>query len=182
MTGSPLALIRRYYAGSPEAMRILIGHSAMVAAKALRTAERAGLMIDLPFTYEAAMLHDIGVVRCDAPGIGCYGSEPYIRHGMLGAEILRAEGLPRHALVAERHTGTGLTEVMIRERRLPLPERDFIPISPEEKLICFADKFYSKTHVYEEKTISQARAAVARHGGGGAEIFDEWCRIYLPHS
>lgn len=182
MIQSPLALIYKYYADSPQAMRILVGHSAMVAAKALRLASCAELAVDVAFTYEAAMLHDIGVVRCDAPGIGCHGSEPYIRHGMLGAEILRAEGLPRHALVAERHTGTGLTEAMIRERRLPLPERDFVPLSPEERLICFADKFYSKTHIYDEKTISQARAAVARHGGGGAEVFDEWCRIYIPHS
>ena len=67
------------------------------------------LNIDSDFVYEAAMLHDIGVYLTHAPSIYCTGEEPYIRHGIIGAELLRNEGYPKHALVCERHTGTGLT-------------------------------------------------------------------------
>ena len=35
------------------------------------------------------MLHDIGIFQTDAPGIHCFGSQPYICHGRLGAELLR---------------------------------------------------------------------------------------------
>ena len=37
----------------------------------------------------AAMLHDIGIVRCDAAGIDCFGKEPYLCHGRIGAGMLR---------------------------------------------------------------------------------------------
>ena len=88
------------------------------------------------------MLHDIGIGQCDAPGIHCHGTHLYIEHGYLGAELLRAEGLPRHALVCERHTGMGLSREMIEERGWPLPCRDMRPVTLEEKLVCYADKFF----------------------------------------
>ena len=59
------------------------------------------------------MLHDIGIIRCNAPGIQCFGNEPYICHGRIGAEMLRAEGFPHHARVCERHTGRGLLVVRL---------------------------------------------------------------------
>ena len=92
------------------------------------------------------MLHDIGIIYCDAPKIYCNGTHKYIEHGYLGAELLRREGFPKHALVAERHTGTGITIEQIEREELPIPERDYCPQSLEEKIICYADKFYSKSH------------------------------------
>ena len=47
---------------------------------------------------------------------------------------------------AKRHTGAGLTKKEIIEQELPLPQQDFLPETTEEKLICYADKFFSKTH------------------------------------
>ena len=91
----------------------------------------------------------------------------------------RSEGLPRHALVAERHTGTGLTLKQILELDLPVPHRDMTPVSIEEKIVCFADKFYSKTRPNEEKTIEQAENSLAKFGQEGVDIFREWCRLFL---
>ena len=96
------------------------------------------------------MLHDIGIIYCNAPKIYCNGPHKYIEHGYLGAELLRAEGFPKHALVAERHTGTGITIEQVEREELPIPERDYCPQSLEEKIICYADKFYSKSHLGEE--------------------------------
>ena len=70
--------------------------------------------------------------------------------------MMQAEGYPRHALVCERHTGTGLSLSYIIEQDLPVPHREMLPISLEEQVICFADKFFSKTHLGEERNVKQA--------------------------
>ena len=115
-TMEPFAIIQKYYAQDSDAYRILTTHSRSVADKALAIARRhPELNLDLTFIEEAALLHDIGIFRCDAPDIDCHGDAPYICHGYLGAELMRAEGYPRHALVCERHTGTGLSLKMIEE-------------------------------------------------------------------
>lgn len=125
------------------------------------------------------MLHDIGIFLTDAAPIHCFGKFHYLCHGYLGADLLRGEGLPRHALVAERHTGTGLTLKEIIRRDLPLPHRDMVPVSIEEKIVCFADKFFSKTRPEEEKTVEQAENSLAKFGQEGVEIFSGWCRMFL---
>lgn len=175
-----LSLIDKFYPRENELKHILLAHSRSVADKALALAARhPELGLDLAFVEEAALLHDIGIFLTHAPGIGCTGEHPYICHGFLGADLLRAEGLPRHALVCERHTGAGLSLKDIQERGLPLPHRDMLPVSPEEQLICLADKFFSKTHLEREKTLEQARRSVSKHGEEGALRFDELCRRFL---
>ena len=123
-----LAIINKYYPEDNELKHILLTHSRSVADKALWIAgKHPELNLDKQFLEEAAMLHDIGIFRCNAPDIDCHGDAEYICHGYLGAELMRAEGYPRHARVCERHTGTGITLAMIEERGLPLPHRDFMP-------------------------------------------------------
>ena len=178
---NPLQLIEKYYPTNTEAFHILLTHSRSVADKALEIARlHPDWEIDLLFVEEAALLHDIGIFLCDAPGIDCHGDAPYICHGTLGADLLRKEGFPKHALVAERHTGTGLSLQMIQERKLPLPNRELCPISLEEKLICFADKFFSKTQLTNEKNIERIRTSLAKHGEDSVRIFDEWHSFFIP--
>lgn len=172
-------IIDKYCSGNIELKEIIIKHSRSVAEKALGIAKaHPELDIDKDFLYEAAMLHDIGVVKTDAPGIKCFGSEPYICHGILGAEMLRSEGLPRHARVCERHTGAGLSREDIINQELPLPHVDFLPETIEEKLICYADKFFSKTRLNEEKTLERAERSVGKHGEAGLERFREWTELF----
>lgn len=175
-----LALIDRYYPEENELKHILLTHSRSVADKALALARlHPELNLDLQFIEEAALLHDIGIFLTDADGIHCYGSHPYICHGYLGADLVRKEGFPRHALVCERHTGAGLSLKAIEERNLPIPHREMVPVSLEEQLICFADKFYSKTKLDKEKSLEKARKSIERHGEEGLERFDNWCRLFL---
>ena len=105
--------------------------------------------------------------------IKCFGTEPYIRHGVIGAEMMRAEGYPRHARVCERHTGAGLSQKEIERQGLPLPHTDLLPETPEEQVVCYADKFFSKTRLDTEKTIAQAERRVAKHGEEGLRRFKE---------
>lgn len=174
-----MKIISKYYPDD-EAREILVVHSRSVTQKALEIAARhPELNIDTAFVEEAAMLHDIGIFRTDAPGIKCYGKYPYLCHGYLGADLMREEGYPRHALVCERHTGAGISLADIQMSQLPLPQRDMVPQSIEEQLICFSDKFYSKTHLDREKTVEQARRSLARYGGDGLKRFDKWCALFL---
>ena len=173
------ALIHKYCEGNAALEQVLLRHSTDVARRALKISEaHPELEADEKFLWEAAMLHDIGICRVDAPSIFCYGTEPYIRHGILGAEILRSEGLPLHARVAERHTGTGLTASEIERQGLPLPHRDFTPQSIEEQIVCYADKFYSKSRLDVEKTPEQAMRSLAKFGGDGIDVFRAWMRRF----
>lgn len=166
--------IDKYYEEGTALLDLLLTHSEMVARKALSVAEAANLDIDRDFVYQAAMLHDIGIFKCDAAGIYCYGSEPYIRHGVLGAELLRTEGVDEaYARVCERHTGSGLTVKEIAETGMPLPLMDFLPVTLEEKLICYADKFYSKSgDPREEKSLERVRRSLSKFGPDSLARFD----------
>lgn len=159
------ALLRKYTEGNACLYRILTGHSGAVRDLALRIARGMGGGVDMQFVEEASMLHDIGVARVNAPSICCFGPEPYIRHGVEGRAILDAEGLPRHALVCERHTGSGLSVKQIMGQNLPLPHRDMLPVSIEERLICYADKFFSKSRdLRAAKPVEKIMAQMQAHG------------------
>ena len=177
---NPIDIIQKYYTEGSELYEILLTHSHSVADKALEIARmHPEWTIDLDFVSEAALLHDIGIVQTDAPKIYCFGESRYICHGYLGAEMLRNEGLERHALVCERHTGSGLTKEEILKNHLPIPPRDMLPETLEEKLICFADKFYSKSHLEQEKTVDKIRKSVSKHGEDSLSRIDEMIQLFL---
>lgn len=174
------SVINKYYPEENQLKHILLTHSRAVARKALQIVDNhPELGANRTSVEEAAMLHDLGIFLTDADGICCTGTHPYICHGYLGAEILQAEGYPQHALVCERHTGAGISLKNIEEQQLPIPHREMVPISIEEQIVCFADKFFSKTRLDEEKTVERARKSLARFGEEGLARFDVWCKRFL---
>lgn len=176
---NPETLIAKYYADNSSLYEILLVHSRLVADYALACIDRhPELPLDRTFVYEAALLHDIGIYLTDAPAIHCRGQAPYLCHGLLGGELLRSEGLPRHARVAERHTGTGLTAQQIAARGLPLPLQDFCPETLEEQLVCYADKFYSKTKLRETKSPEHVLRSLEKFGPEGLERFKHWMHLF----
>jgi uncharacterized protein len=155
----------------------------MVTEKALVIARNVKhLHPDTSFISEAAMLHDIGVFLTRAPKIGCYGKHPYVCHGYLGREILEREGLMQHALVCERHVGMGLTVKDIKEKKLPLPLRDMVPMTIEEQIICYADKFFSKISdsLIKERSLESIREKIGKFGVEKLKRFDEWVEMFNP--
>lgn len=176
----PEDLLGEYF--TPLALRIISEHSRYVARKAVEIAKGCPLAesLDIVFIEEAALLHDIGVSMTDAPSLDCHGSSPYICHGVLGREILEKAGLPRHALVCERHIGVGLTVEDIIQQNLPLPHRDMLPLSNEEKIIACADLFYSKKRLSlaHEKSFAQIRDELLKFGEGKVAVFDQWVKDF----
>ena len=197
------AIIDRYYPSDDDLRQLLMKHSRQVADRCLSISDHhPELPVDRQFLEEAAMLHDIGVRWCDAPAIFCHGTEPYIRHGVIGAALLRKEGWERHARVCERHTGTGITRQQILEQQLPLTlpplptdgeqqpyegaspypagtiTSPYEPVTLEEQLVCYADKFYSKSKPDRQFSVAEVAEGLERFGHDGVERFLGWATMF----
>lgn len=170
-------IIDKYYPEGTSSREIYMRHALQVTEKAIQTAEACKLDLNIDDVRASAMLHDIGICFTNAPSIGCNGSEPYIKHGIIGAEILRREGYPEiYARVAERHTGAGITIEDIDTQGLPLPRQNYCPETILERLVCYADKFFSKSGDMKEKSIESIRRSMERHSPSTLERFNE---LYL---
>lgn len=174
-------IIHKYIPPDSPTYPIYLIHCQLVANKALTIAKRLRLSTKKQsFIEEAAMLHDIGIIRTNTPDIFCYGDLPYICHLSEGRAILEAEGLSRHALVAETHVGVGLTKEQIQAQGLPLPQRDMKPTTIEEEIISFADLFYSKNSekLWREKSLKKVRENIAKRGNDQLAILDDWIKRF----
>ncbi len=173
----PVALIDKYYPQGQQTRAILLAHSRQVADMAVSIAENLGLDASLQaFIHEAAMLHDIGIVKIHLPALECFGESPYVCHGYLGGRILEEEGLTKHALVCERHVGVGITKEEILANGWPMPARDMVPVSREEMIVSFADKFYSKNGPgrSRKKTVLEVLAEGEKYGAEKVAVFKNW--------
>lgn len=133
------------YAPSPEALDLVFTHCEIVCGIAEQLVARTDLPLDADLVRVGALLHDIGVYRLYDDD-GRIDHRDYVRHGVLGHEILHAEGFPeRLRRFCSCHTGVGLTRQDIREQGLGIPEADYLAETVEEQLVMYADKFHSKT-------------------------------------
>jgi uncharacterized protein len=123
-----IKLLKKYSKNNEDFKKVL-GHSEVVKNKAVDIGKKVK-NIDLDFIKSASLLHDIGRFQC---------GPDKVKHGIVGAGILREEGLDKHALVAERHLGAGISKEEVIEQGLELPLNDYIPVSKEEKIIAHAD-------------------------------------------
>lgn len=104
----------------------IIGHTESVASIAVKMAKLCDADVDLVRT--GALLHDIGRTETHGP-----------EHGYHGGVILRSLCFPEKIVsVVERHVGGGLDSK--EAASLGLPEKDLVPITIEEKIVCIADK------------------------------------------
>ncbi|MGC8864767.1 MAG: HD domain-containing protein [Bacteroidales bacterium] len=176
-----IQLIDKYFPKSHPARDYYMVHVEAVAhAARLILTHNAHLNLDPDKIEAMALLHDIGIVKVHAPEIGCNGEFPYICHGYLGREILEKEGLFEIAPICERHTGVGITIQDIDNQKLPLPRRDMIPLTAEERLICYADKFFSKSAQQPDqpKPLEKILKSLAKYGPDKPEKFMELAREF----
>jgi len=125
-------------------------HSINVANKALEIANKIKKAeIDIDLVEIGAILHDLG--RSKTHGF---------KHAILGGKILREKGFPtKIARICETHILGGLDKN--DAKKLGLPEKDYLPETLEEKIVCLADK------------MNAGRRKVTIE-----ERFDKWFRKY----
>lgn len=135
--------LHKKYAPHKDALKSVRQHSHIVRKIALEIANKSGSK-NIKLISIGAFLHDIGVYRLYHDDV--LNKKDYITHGLLGYELLKEEGLDesvcRFALL---HTGVGITKEDIKRNNLPLPPRDYVPETNEEKIVALADKFHSKS-------------------------------------
>lgn len=77
-------------------------------------------------------------------------------HGFIGHQILKKEGFSESICrFAFTHTATGLTKEDIEREKMDIEIKDYIPVTLEEEILCFADKFHTKYpsfNTFEEQT------------------------------
>jgi uncharacterized protein len=134
------------FAPGREAFELVWTHCVIVCEIAERIVARGGLDVDADLVRAGCLLHDVGVYRLyDVTGKFDYAQ--YVRHGVLGHELLRSEGFPEVLCrFCSCHTGMGLTRDDIVRQGLPVPAGDYVAESGEERVVMYADKFHSKTN------------------------------------
>lgn len=176
-----IEIIEKYYPPGSMGYNIYLPHCQAVTELALRI---AGLHPHLQANEEViefgGMLHDLGIFYTDSPEIGCFGHLPYIAHGYIGRELLEKEGLSMISLICERHIGVGITVEDIERRHLPLPKRDMTPQTIEEKIICYADKFYSKSasNLLLPKPLERVKKSISKYGEDKWKVFEGMMEIF----
>lgn len=182
-----LEIIEHFYPEDTPLKRLLLKHSRQVCDRALLILDGARSSfpdVDAGVVEAGAMLHDIGIIRCHAPKILCNGDKPYILHGTIGAEMLRNYGrehsldLEQYARICERHTGSGISAAEVVAQKLPMPVKDYLPETIEEKLVCLADKFYSKSGDMREESPAQVRAELTRFGEATLARFNDMMKLF----
>lgn len=195
-------IIHYFYPTDTPLRRMLIKHSMQVRDKALAILEslpEGERDLNRQLVIDGAMVHDIGIYLCDAPGILCEGKESYIAHGTLGARLIRdvvnrpncpiyqqilqeedytPEYFESLARICERHTGAGLTRDDIISQSLPIPVGDYLPETTEEKLVCLADKFFSKSGNMKEKSLEHVKRSMMKFGNSSVERFETLCTLF----
>jgi uncharacterized protein len=170
-TVDEIRALHEKYAPTQEAFDLVYTHCEIVGEIAAQLLARTEHNLNTALVRAGCLLHDIGVYRLYDAG-GKLDAADYVRHGLLGYELLRAEGFPDEVCrFCARHTGMGLTRDDVRNQNLPLPLADYLAESDEEKLVMYADKFHSKSRPPTFYTVGSALARVRRYGADKATTF-----------
>jgi len=111
--------------------RDVVEHCIAVSATAVSLAGRVKALLDRELIRQGGLFHDIGRARTHG-----------IDHAVAGVEIARELGFSEQlVLIIERHIGAGIpaAEALL----LGLPEKDYLPLTAEEKIVSYADNLTS---------------------------------------
>ena len=111
--------------------RDVVAHCIAVSKGAVSIAGRVKASLDRELVRQGGLFHDIGRARTHG-----------IDHAVIGVEIARELGFSDQlVLIIERHIGAGITAA--EAARLGLPQKDYLPLTAEEKLVSYADNLTS---------------------------------------
>jgi uncharacterized protein len=144
---------------------LIFTHSDIVRQIALNIADnlsQSDIVINKDLVESGSLLHDIGVYQCFDDELNADRSLPnYLCHGHEGYKLLKKEGYSEQvARFALTHTGTGITKEDIKRENMPFEFQDFIPVTLEEEIVCYADKFHTKWPSFN--TFEEAKARLEK--------------------
>ncbi|MER5465852.1 HD domain-containing protein [Streptomyces sp. NPDC002668] len=170
-TVEEIRALHEKHAPTVEAFDLVYTHCEIVWGIAEQLIARSGCILDPELVRAGCLLHDIGVYRL-YDEYGRLDEKNYVRHGLLGHEILEEEGFPETLRrFCSCHTGVGLTEHDVVRQDLPLPPADYLAVTDEEKLVMYADKFHSKTTPPKFVSAASYATLVGRFGDDKVAAF-----------
>lgn len=125
-------------------------HSQIIKEIALQLSENLyknhQITLDKNLITVGALMHDIGVYKCfDEVFNPNKSAKEYFYHAWLGEKILNSLDFPKEITrFTITHTSTGITKKDIKREKFDIPLKDYLPITNEEEIVNFADKFHSK--------------------------------------
>ena len=125
------------------------------AAATVGTTLAARREVNAEFLWSAALLHDIGRHFTHDP----------VGHGVAGYHLLVRLGHEREAFVCAAHVLFGLDAS--EARLVGLPDRDFIPLTIEERIVSLVDLLIEN----DQPTILARRIASLRQRNAGNDFF-----------
>ena len=170
-TDQEIRALHEEYAPSRAAFDVVYAHCRILCRLAEQLLSDRQLDLDTDLVRAGSLLHDIGVYRLYGPS-GELDHSNYVRHGILGYNLLRDLGLPDVVCrFCSCHTGVGLSRDDVCTQSLPIPIDDYLAESGEEELVMYADKFHSKTEPPVFVTADSYAASVLRFGVDKASRF-----------
>jgi uncharacterized protein len=111
--------------------RDVVAHCIAVSTTAVALAGRVKVLLDRELVRQGGLFHDIGRARTHG-----------IDHAVAGVAIARELGFSKQlVLIIERHIGAGIPAA--EAVRLGLPQKDYLPLTVEEKIVSYADNLTS---------------------------------------
>ena len=138
----------------------VVAHCRAVSRAAVALASQIkSIPIDVELVRLGGLLHDIG-----------RSSTGSIRHAIEGVEIGLRLGFPAELLkIIERHIGAGISAA--EAERLGLPKRDYLPETPEEKIVSYADNLTKGEEPMSFETALMRFRSILGDGHEGVGLF-----------
>ncbi|MCO6007347.1 HDIG domain-containing protein [Actinoallomurus purpureus] len=177
-TDEEIRALHEKHAPTRAAFDLVHTHCEIVCGIAEQLLADGDPSLDADLVRAGSLLHDIGVYRLYDTD-GRIDESGYIRHGILGDELLRDEGIPDVLRrFCSRHTGVGITRDDVRRQELPLPVADYVAESREEELVMYADKFHSKTDPPTFVSATSYADRIRRFGADKVAKFTAMCETF----
>jgi uncharacterized protein len=176
-TDEQIRSLHQKYAPTKAAFERVYGHCVIVDEIAQQLIKENHLDVDADLVHAGCLVHDIGVYALYKNGV--LDGQNYITHGVLGEKILQDESYPQQLQrMAANHTGVGLSRHDVKAQHLPIPERDYIAVTPEEQIVMYADKFHSKTTPPYFNSVAWFLDHIAQFGVDKADTFKKMVAEY----
>ncbi len=141
--------IHQRYAQNDTVFNLVYEHCQIVAEIAAWIVKHKKLDIQPDLLEAACLLHDIGTYALFDSNGRTDNEHNYKQHAIFGAALVIEEGYDtRIADIIRTHVLMGLTKNEIVEGGFGMPRNDYMPLTLEARLLCYADRFHSKRPIF----------------------------------